>query len=206
MDTTKTTGNAAGGATGLSPVGVLSVVRKVLFEYLPASLMVAIVVILCADVFGRYVLNSPNVWASEASLFCFIWLVYLGAVGVAIRRSHIAVDIVTSRLADRPKAVLAVFTQLLTIVILGYLAWFGLRYFFDGRFTSLPSLGVSKRFLELAIPISAAGMLAVAVADLVAAVRGVVTGQYTEHVNQDELVEEDAQAQSGDVTSLARPK
>ena len=111
--------------------------------------MTVIVVVICADVFGRYLLDSPIVWSSEVALVAFIWLVYLGAVGVAGRGGHIAVDVLTTRLPHRAQAVLATVTQLLILAVLGYLAYYGFIYFFEGRFTSLPGLGLSKRFVEL---------------------------------------------------------
>lgn len=140
--------------------------------------MVVITAVLVADVFGRYVMNSPIMWAPQVAVFSFVWLVYLGAVDVSINRGHIAVDVFTEMLPVRIRAAVASLVQLMTVAVLTYLAWFGFQYFVDGNFTSLPGLGISKRFMELAIPISATGMGTVAVLDLIAAIRGVMTGVY----------------------------
>lgn len=161
---------------------------RLLFEWVPALLMTVIVVVLCADVFGRYVLNSPIVWSSEVALVSFIWLVYLGAVDVAGRGGHIAVDVLTARLPQRTQAVVATITQLLILAVLSYLAYYGFIYFFEGRFTSLPGLDLSKRFVELAIPVASLALAVHALVDLLLALRGIATGRYTPRSDPDDFV------------------
>lgn len=172
------------------------VLYRLLFEWVPSLLMTVIVVVVCADVFGRYVLDSPVVWSSEVALVAFIWLVYLGAVGVAGRGGHIAVDVLTARLPHRGRAVVATLTQLLILAVLSYLAYYGFIYFFEGQFTSLPGLGLSQRFIELAIPVAALALSLHAVFDLWLALRGVATGRYEPRSAPDESVEGEAEAES----------
>jgi TRAP-type C4-dicarboxylate transport system permease small subunit len=171
----QTRGNEAPGSLRRT---VGSRVHRLLFDWIPALLLVVIVGVVLADVVGRYLLSSPIVWASEVALVSFIWLVYLAAVSVAAHGGHIAVDVVTGRLPQRWQAVLATLSQLLTLAVLSYLTYYGFRYFAEGRFTSLPGLGLSKAFVELAIPVSALALGLHAVRDLVDAVRGVGTGRY----------------------------
>lgn len=154
--------------------------RDIVFRVVPAILMATITLVLVADVAGRYIFNSPIMWAPELAVFAFVWLVYLGAVDVSLCRSHIAVDALTDLLPGRVQAAITAVVQLLTVALLTYLAWYGLQYFLNGNFTSLPTLGISQRYTELAIPVGATGMALVALVDLWAAIRGLVTGNYGE--------------------------
>lgn len=46
------------------------------------------------QVFFRYVLNAPLVWPFEFSIYCYIYVVYIGAVMAARRDSHVVFDLV----------------------------------------------------------------------------------------------------------------
>lgn len=151
----------------------------VLEEDIPAFLLAVIVVALVADVVGRYVFNSPLQYAAEVALIAFIWHVYLAVAAVARHGQHISIDVATGNLPPRVQAALQILVQLITLAVLGYLVVAGLTYFATGHFTSLTGTGLSKRFLELAIPVSAVLMVLYSVRDLAVAVRGVVTGRFT---------------------------
>lgn len=147
-------------------------------EDIPAILMAVIVVALTADVVGRYVFNHPLQSASEVSLIAFIWLIYLAVAAVARKGQHIAIDVVTSLFSQRWQAIVETGVQLLTLGVMFYLIWNGFDYFMNGTFTSLTGTGMSKKFLEVAIPISATFMAVYAVRDLSRAVRGAISGEF----------------------------
>lgn len=82
--------------------------RIVLFveDDLPAILLAVMVAVLSAEVFARYLLSHSILGATEIAELCFVWLVYLAAIGVMRRRRHISVDALRLRLQPRGRALL----------------------------------------------------------------------------------------------------
>ena len=63
------------------------------------ALFLAVMTILTAvQVLLRYAFNSGIIWSLEATTYTFAWLVLLGMAYGVRTRSHIAVDLVMSRL------------------------------------------------------------------------------------------------------------
>lgn len=147
-------------------------------EDVPALLLATIVVALTADVIGRYVFNNPLQYAGEVALIAFIWQVYLGVAAVARQGRHITIDIATGNLPPRVQAAIHLFVHLVILGVLAYLVINGLLYFATGHFTELTGTGMSKKFLMLAIPVSALLMAVYSLRDLAAGVRGLITGEF----------------------------
>jgi TRAP-type C4-dicarboxylate transport system permease small subunit len=51
------------------------------------------VLLICANVFARYVLFKPVIWAEEVLGYALVWMVYLGAVQVTWDRTHLRMDL-----------------------------------------------------------------------------------------------------------------
>jgi len=66
-----------------------------------AFLMPLLALVVAFEVFSRYVLNSPTIWAFDLSLFLFGYLAALGGAYAQQKRAHINVDILY--LSVRPK-------------------------------------------------------------------------------------------------------
>lgn len=66
-----------------------------------AFLMPLLAFVVAFEVFSRYVLNSPTIWAFDLSLFLFGYLAALGGAYAQQKRAHINVDILY--LSVRPK-------------------------------------------------------------------------------------------------------
>lgn len=85
-------------------------------EILTAALLTAMTVLTFVQVVLRYVFNSGLVWALEATVYLFGWLVLLGISGAARTQSHITVDVATKYLparAQKPIALVALGLSLL---------------------------------------------------------------------------------------------
>lgn len=67
------------------------------------------------QIFSRYVLRRPLVWPFELSVFCFIYIVYLGAGTAARRGSHVAFDAVYERFPRKVRDLIRIFTNLFVI-------------------------------------------------------------------------------------------
>ncbi|MBI5665709.1 MAG: TRAP transporter small permease [Nitrospirae bacterium] len=67
------------------------------------------------QVFFRYVLNNPLVWPYELSVYCYIYIIYAGAVMAARRDSHISFDIFYNRLPKRARLLTSILGNLIVI-------------------------------------------------------------------------------------------
>jgi len=79
-------------------------------------------VILSVNVALRYAAGSSLAWASELPELLFPWMIMSGVVLAAQHGSHIAVVILTQRLGDSRRWVLAM-GSVLVAVLYTYLAW-----------------------------------------------------------------------------------
>jgi len=78
-----------------------------------ASMFFAIVV----QVFFRYVLGDPLIWPFEFSVFCYIYVIYIGSVMAARKQSHISFNILYDSLPGHIRLSLGVITNSFVAVI-----------------------------------------------------------------------------------------
>ncbi|MCR4425107.1 MAG: TRAP transporter small permease [Firmicutes bacterium] len=64
-------------------------------------LVFAVFVVVIIQVFYRYVLDHPIFWSDELASYLFIWMVAIGTAYAQSSRSHVRMDIVSSRLPAR---------------------------------------------------------------------------------------------------------
>lgn len=69
-------------------------------------MLLAAVVLICANAFGRYVLLSPIIWAEEVLGYALVWMIYLGAVLVTASDQHLRMDLIVQLLGDKARVVL----------------------------------------------------------------------------------------------------
>lgn len=68
-------------------------------DFTSALCVVAMVGVVAMQIFLRYVLGHPFVWADELATWLFVWVIYLGASVLVRYDGHLSVDIVTARLS-----------------------------------------------------------------------------------------------------------
>jgi TRAP-type C4-dicarboxylate transport system permease small subunit len=75
------------------------------------------------DVVARYVFNAPLTFTVEITEFAMGLMVYFGMGLTTHHNEHISVDVVTLRLRERLRAVLALITNLVALGFLVLLVW-----------------------------------------------------------------------------------
>jgi TRAP-type C4-dicarboxylate transport system permease small subunit len=139
-------------------------------RFLLAALMALVSLLLLTQVGERLVGTAALGWAEEASRYLFIWLVFLGS-GFAVRSSgHIMADILRPK-SDHvvAKCWLIVLESIIVAVSLGLL-WYGGWLTSISSNTSMVSLGMSMAYRSAAVPVGAAIMLLMSLANIVALV------------------------------------
>ena len=82
-------------------------------------------VVVVAQVFYRYVLNAPLVWAEEAARYLLVFTTFAGA-SVAMRRgAHIAVALVVEAMPPGARRVVETAAQIASCSVYGVLIWYG---------------------------------------------------------------------------------
>ena len=151
---------------------------------LPAALLAIMVVVLNAEVFARYVMGHSIIWAPEVATVCFIWQVYLAAIGVMRRRRHVRINVLRNLVSGRALAQLDAFAGLFILGVLVMTAWQAWNFVVNTDFSLLPATGLSRRVLADALLIGCIGMTLHALLQLAQALRGVVTGDYSPSSDQ----------------------
>lgn len=95
---------------------------------LGAVLTVAMTVIVLYDVFRRYVLNDPTIWAFDIASFLLVYIIFLG-LGQALQDgSHVSVDLFLDLTRGRTRRALRLLGLILTVLYGGILTWVISRY------------------------------------------------------------------------------
>ena len=96
-----------------------------LVDSVAAVLLIVMSSILAVEVVCRYVLNRPQAWTLESSLFCFVWLVWLGAIGSMREERQIRIDFAETYTPRRVQRVLLPANTILSLVFLGFVIYYG---------------------------------------------------------------------------------
>lgn len=73
--------------------------------YLASGLMPILAFIVSFEVFCRYFLNRPSIWAFDLSLFLFGYVAILGGAYAQQRRAHITVDILYKNVSPKTRRI-----------------------------------------------------------------------------------------------------
>src|SRR6186997_3467832 len=87
-------------------------------EYLCAGLLLIIVVIVFANVVGRYFLRAPLRWSDEVAQFLFLWLSYLGALAALMSGRHYSVPNLIDMLPVKGRLAAKTFSDLIVLAML----------------------------------------------------------------------------------------
>jgi len=109
-------------------------------ETLIALFLGLMTLITFANVIARYVFNANILWALEASVFLFAWMVLLGVSYGVKKNFHIGVDIIVTSVSKPLSTALTVLALLCCIVFAGIILFGAMEYW-------LPFIG-KRAFLE----------------------------------------------------------
>ncbi|MDH2434616.1 TRAP transporter small permease subunit [Pokkaliibacter sp. MBI-7] len=98
---------------------------------LAALLTLPLVGALVTEVFSRYVLNSPTLWAFEVSYMVMGAIFMLGIANALRIGQHVSVDVITLTLSRRTNGVLRTLAYLLFLPLSGWLTLELYHYFME---------------------------------------------------------------------------
>jgi TRAP-type C4-dicarboxylate transport system permease small subunit len=93
-----------------------------------AGMTLVAIGITCQMIFVRFVLNGSTVWQTEAVVFLIIAATVIGLPFVQQMRGHVNVKLIPLMLPMRARFYLAIFTTIMSIVMIAIMFWFSLEY------------------------------------------------------------------------------
>lgn len=127
--------------------------RKVV-EFLVYIMLIVMTVIICYQVFSRFVLNVTPPWIQELSLLLMVWIGFLGiAVGIQ-DNSHIQINLFMKALPEKGKWFLAKFHRVLAILFGLFMVVQGGQFAYDMRTSMISGLNVPSAVLYYSVPVS----------------------------------------------------
>lgn len=111
--------------------------------WLAGTALVAMTVVIAAQVVFRYGINSSLIWSEPAAVILMGWFIFLGAA-VGIREGyHLSFDILLMVLPDRVKGWLHTVSDLCVTAFGAGMVWFGGQLAGSAWGVKLPSLGIT---------------------------------------------------------------
>lgn len=93
--------------------------------FLAACMLVFTVVFVPMDVASRYFLGAPITWVYEVTEYILLMVPCLAMAWLARHNGHVVIDVLTSRLEDRPRQLLDAGTFVLVALACAFVAWWG---------------------------------------------------------------------------------
>jgi TRAP-type C4-dicarboxylate transport system permease small subunit len=79
--------------------------------------------LVAADVIGRYVFNSPIYGAMEMGELMMVILVFLGMSYCTLERAHVRVELLVSRFSERTQVILDIIMSIASAAIFALIVW-----------------------------------------------------------------------------------
>ncbi len=123
-------------------------------EWLILSFMAAATLVTFVSVTMRYMMGTGFTWATELTIYLFIWMAKFGAAYGVRTGIHVGVDYVVNKLEGGKRRFLVIAGMVLGITFTGVIAFFGARWviFIYGTGQISPDLEWPMWIIYLAIP------------------------------------------------------
>ncbi|MBQ1275316.1 MAG: TRAP transporter small permease [Cellulosilyticum sp.] len=141
----------------------------------------AMVLLVCWQVFTRYILGNPSSWSEELVSYLFAWMSLLGASIVVGERGHMNIPILVDRMNPVIKKGLTIFAEIIAFVFAAVILVYGgmqITSLAMGQMTS--SLGVAIGVFYVVLPLSGVLNMLYAILNIYDIVKGNISLETTE--------------------------
>lgn len=115
---------------------------EALERHVSVLLMTGILILLSAQVFARYVLDSPITWSAELAQFAVVWLTFIAAGLVQSNDEHIAVLFLVARGGRRTQRTFGYLANLVALAVGAAWVYYGLDPVLRGMGTTATATGL----------------------------------------------------------------
>lgn len=130
-------------------------------------ILVAMVLVVFAEVIMRYVFNSSITAAEEVARMLFVWLVYIGAMLAMVHDKHVAFDAIQQAVSPGIRKIMRLASYVCIAVATFILAKYGWDYCVMNFTWPSAATGIPYGYIALIVPISGAVMLVTTVVKFV---------------------------------------
>ncbi len=88
-----------------------------LIEATCALTVVALTIIVCVQVFNRFVLKIPLAWSEDMAMLLFQWVVFIGAALGVKRLRHFGIELVVRRFPERLRHAVGLLTPVVMALV-----------------------------------------------------------------------------------------
>lgn len=142
------------------------------YNVLLITLTVSMFIAVTYNVFMRFVINKSVGWADELSRFLFIWTSFIGAVSAYKKDEHVGLSFMVDKIKSKKlQQGIAIIRQLLIVMLLGLLTWFGYTASTTVMNVS-PALSIPMSLIYLIVPFCGALMVLIGSGKVIALISG----------------------------------
>lgn len=128
-------------------------------EWIGGSLFISMFIILIMQIFSRQILDRPLMWSEELARFIFI---YVGMLGVSIgirNQQHIFIDFLYNKFPKNIQKSVFTIIQFIIMSSIIFFLYFGIFLFKKKAEIEIVALGISMKWMYLALPLISLLML-----------------------------------------------
>ncbi len=133
-----------------------------------------------ANIFSRYLFNTPIYWAEEVATSLFIWTVFVGSAYAYRNHSHLGVDILVKMLPGKAKKVTQFIVSIIEIAVLAMLTYVSAQYVKNSWNRVTDVLMMPRWYFSIAVPIGFGWSLLYAIIFFIQRLMGKSTGKEEE--------------------------
>jgi len=128
-------------------------------EWVAATLLVALAVVVFLQVFNRFVLKTPLAWSEELAMLLFQWVSFLGAaIGVKQMR-HFGIELLVKKMSEKVRHKIELFIPFFMGMVAFIMITEGLKLIHFNRYRFYSTMNLSYVWPYLAIPVSGCLMI-----------------------------------------------
>lgn len=136
-------------------LSALDVALQRFTEVLVFLLFAAMVVLVFAQVYTRFLTNNALTWSEELSRFLLVWMVFLGSALTFRKGGHIAVDNLVKALPPTGKYIVSIVAYSLMLTFIVILLWGAIIVLPTTALQKSPANNIVMAYVYAAIPLSA---------------------------------------------------
>jgi TRAP-type C4-dicarboxylate transport system permease small subunit len=111
------------------------------------------VIIVVAQVFARYVLNSSLFWSEELARYCLVWISFLGASVVYHDKAHPGVNFLASIVSPALERIMTITVHLVSLGLFAVMVVYGCQFALFVRHQITPALAIPKWIVMGIVPL-----------------------------------------------------
>ena len=128
-------------------------------EWIGGTLFVGMFIILVLQIISRQILDDPLIWSEELARLFFVYVGMLG-ISMGIRtQSHVMIDFVYARLPEKLQKIIFTGIQMIIFLCISSFSYFGYLLIEKKADIELVSLGISAKWMYIALPVISVLML-----------------------------------------------